>query len=54
MVFLFELETNLVEMIVVDDFLTNRNLMFSLKLRNKNWGEMKMVKNFLMIGQCVY
>jgi hypothetical protein len=54
MVFLFELKTNIVEMIVINDFLANWNLMFSLKLWNKNWGEMRMVDNFLMIGQCVY
>lgn len=32
MIFLFELETNPTEMIMVDDLSVNRNLMFSLKL----------------------
>jgi hypothetical protein len=54
MVFLFKLKTNLVKMIMVNNFLANRNLMFSLKPQNKNRGEMRMVDNFLMIGQCIY
>jgi len=41
-------------MIVVNNLLLNRNLMFSLNLQKKNWVEMKMVDDFLMIGQNIY
>jgi hypothetical protein len=54
MVFLFEPKTNLAEMIVVDDLLANRNLMFSLKLQKRNWAKTRMVDDFLVIGQGVY
>jgi len=46
MVFLFMPETNVVEMIVVNDLFTNQNLMFSLKLQKKNQIERKMLMTF--------
>jgi len=54
MVFSFELKINHAKMAVVNNLVSNQNLMFSLNLRKINQDEMKMVDDFLMRSQGVY
>jgi len=54
MVFLFKPETIPAGMTVVNDFLVNQNLMFSLNLQKKNQAKKKMGDDFLVRGQGIY